>query len=163
MRILAIDPGYERLGVAILEKISSQKEILIYSDCFFTPKTKAHHERLAMVAIEVSRIIEEYKPTALSIETLFFSKNVKTALLVAEARGVVLAEASRNGLKVHEYNPADIKIAVTGYGKSDKQNIIDMVPKLIKISKKITYDDEYDAIAAGITFFATEKTTYPQK
>ncbi len=163
MRILAIDPGYERLGIAILEKVPSYKETLLYSDCFFTPKTKAHHERLAMVAIEIARIIKEYTPQALSIETLFFSKNVKTALLVAEARGVILAEASRNGIKVFEYSPADIKIAVTGYGKSDKTHIIDMIPKLITLTKKIKYDDEFDAIAAGITYFAIEKATYPQK
>ncbi len=164
MRIIAIDPGYERLGIAVMEKIPKGKETLIYSDCFFTPKTKAHHERLAMVAEEIARIIIEYKPEALAIEKLFFSKNQKTALLVAEARGVILAECSRNDLKVFEYSPAEIKIAVTGHGASDKNQIIAMIPRLISLSNKpIKYDDEYDAIACGVTYFAHEKPGYPQK
>jgi crossover junction endodeoxyribonuclease RuvC len=156
MRIIAIDPGYERLGIAIMEK-QNGKEVLLYSDCFRTSKELPHHERLTMVGGELERIIKEYKPQALSVEKLFFSKNQKTALLVAECRGVILYEASRHGLQVYEYQPADIKIAVTGYGKSDKEHMIAMIPKLVKIDKKIAYDDEYDAIAAGITFFAIEK------
>ncbi|MES2436429.1 MAG: crossover junction endodeoxyribonuclease RuvC [Patescibacteria group bacterium] len=163
MRIIAIDPGYERLGIAILDKEPRGKEMLVYSNCFFTPKTKAHHERLAMVAEEIARIINEFNPEALAIETLFFSKNTTTALLVAEARGVILAECSRKGLKVYEYNPSAIKIAVTGHGKSDKTQVTAMVERLVAISKPIKYDDEYDAIAVGITLFATERFGYPQK
>lgn len=156
MRIIAIDPGYERLGIAIMEKLNG-KEVLLYSDCFKTSKDLLHHERLALVGGELEGLIEKYHPQVLSVEKLYFSKNQKTALLVAEARGVILYTASRHGLKVFEYQPADIKIAVTGYGKSDKKHIIAMIPKLVKIDKKISHDDEYDAIAAGITFFATEK------
>ncbi len=157
MRIIAIDPGYERLGIAIMEKNPKSKEVVIYSDCFFTPKGLPHHERLAMLGKEIKRCILEYKPEALAIEELFFSKNQTTAMLVAEARGVIMYEASSQGLKVFEYKPAHIKIAVTGQGNSDKEHIIAMVPKLVEISKAIKYDDEYDAIAIGITFFATEK------
>ncbi|MBX4198051.1 crossover junction endodeoxyribonuclease RuvC [Candidatus Parcubacteria bacterium] len=153
MKIIAIDPGYERLGIAVMEKIDG-KEVLLYSSCFITSKDLAHHERLTLVGNEVERIIKEYKPQALAIEKLFFSKNQKTALMVAETRGVILYTASRLGLSVSEYLPVDIKIAVTGYGKSDKNHIIAMVPKLVKITKKIQYDDEYDAIACGITYFA---------
>lgn len=163
MKILAIDPGYERLGIAILEKLPNTKEVLIYSECFFTLKTLSHAKRLALVAEKISEMIETYDPKVLSIEKLFFSKNQKTALLVAEARGVILAEAARHSMEVFEYNPADIKIAVTGHGKSDKKHIIDMVPKLISLNKPIKYDDEYDAIAIGITFCAIEKPRYPQK
>jgi crossover junction endodeoxyribonuclease RuvC len=163
MRIIAIDPGYERLGIAVMEKEPRAKEQLLYSDCFFTPKTKKHHERLAMVAEEIARIIKEYKPEALAIETLFFSKNQKTAMLVAEARGVILAECSRNGVVVHEFSPAAIKIAVTGHGKSDKKQVTAMVKMLIALKYPISYDDEYDAIATGLTFFAHHKTSYPQR
>ncbi|MDQ3014459.1 MAG: crossover junction endodeoxyribonuclease RuvC [bacterium] len=157
MRIIAIDPGYERLGIAIIEKAVKGKEVLLYSSCFQTPKQLAHHERLSMVGQEIARVIKEYKPKALAIESLFFSKNQKTAMQVAETRGVILYEASRHGLQVKEYLPVDIKIAVTGYGKSDKSHIIAMVPKLIAIDKKISFDDEYDAIATGITYFARER------
>jgi crossover junction endodeoxyribonuclease RuvC len=153
MKIIAIDPGYERLGIAVMEK-NKGRELLLYSDCFITPKTIAHHERLAMVGKELERVVKEFKPQALAVETLFFSKNQKTAMQVAETRGVILYVASRLGLHVHEYMPVQIKIAVTGYGKSDKSHIISMIPKLVNIAKKIKYDDEYDAIATGITFFA---------
>jgi crossover junction endodeoxyribonuclease RuvC len=154
MKIIAIDPGYERLGIAVLEKLPQQKERLIYSDCFFTPKTLSHSARLALLGNEIKRVIVEFSPTVLAIETLFFSKNVSTALLVAEARGVVLFQGAHLGLKIAEYSPADVKIAVTGHGKSDKTQIIAMVPRLITLAKAIKYDDEYDAIAIGLTHFA---------
>ncbi len=164
MRILAIDPGYERLGIAVLEKKGgSKKEELLFSTCFFTSKDLPHPTRLALVGKEIERVIKEYTPTQLAIETLFFSKNTKTALQVAETRGVILYQAAASGLKIHEYSPASIKIAVTGYGKSDKEHVIAMVSKLITLSKKIKYDDEYDAIATGITFFATYRPLSPEK
>ena len=162
MKILAIDPGYERLGIAIMERKGKVDE-LIYSDCFFTDKSLPHPERLAAIGIELDRIIDEHKPEALSIETLFFSKNTKTAMKVAESRGVILQVAKRRGLKIYEFSPMSIKIAVTGYGRSDKNQMISMIPRLIKIAKPIKYDDEFDAIAAGITCFATLKNIYPQK
>jgi crossover junction endodeoxyribonuclease RuvC len=170
MRIIAIDPGYERLGIAVMEKGGSKpfdkaqgKEVLLYSDCLITPKTLLHHERLSLVGEEIEKIISEYQPEALAIEQLFFSKNTKTALQVAETRGVILYVASKNKLSVQEFLPVDIKIAVTGYGRSDKSHIISMIPKLVDISKKIKYDDEYDAIACGITYFATLSTSLLQK
>ena len=104
MRILSIDPGYERLGIAIMEKEERSKEVLIYSDCFFTSKSLSHPHRLALVGKEIERIIQEYKPEALSIETLFFSKNTKTALFVAEARGVILYQAAAHNLLVSEFS-----------------------------------------------------------
>jgi crossover junction endodeoxyribonuclease RuvC len=158
MRIISIDPGYERLGIAVLEKNEKSKEILLYSSCFFTSKDLSHPERLALVGKEIARVIAEYSPTALAVETLFFSKNTKTALFVAEARGVILYEAASHNLKIYEYSPIAIKVAVTGYGKSDKAQVITMIDKLVKITKKIKYDDEYDAIAAGLTFFATYRS-----
>ena len=111
----------------------------------------------------LDKIIEEYNPVALSIETLFFAKSVTSALKVAEARGVILHAAARKGIDVKEFSPMDIKIAVTGHGKSDKDQVIAMVSRLIKITKPIKYDDEYDAIACGLTFFAHFRVVYPQK
>jgi crossover junction endodeoxyribonuclease RuvC len=157
MRIISIDPGYERLGIAILEKEKKSQEVLLYSDCFFTSKKLSHPERLTLVGKELEKLILEYKPEALSIETLFFNTNQKTAFFVAEARGVIVYEAKKQGLFIREFTPQEIKIAVTGHGRSDKTQVTSMVEKLVKISKKIKYDDEYDAIAAGITFFATHR------
>ncbi len=157
MRIISIDPGYERLGIAVIEKLPRAKETLLYSDCFKTSSKLDHCERLNLIGTEISRVIKEFAPEALSLESLFFSTNTKTAMTVAEARGVILYEAARNRLKVFEYGPGQIKVAVTGYGKSDKEAVIAMVHRLIKIDKKIRYDDEYDAIAVGLTCFATER------
>ncbi|MFA7252395.1 MAG: crossover junction endodeoxyribonuclease RuvC [Candidatus Paceibacterota bacterium] len=161
MKIVAIDPGYERLGVAILEKVSGSRETLLFSECFKTLAIEKHEKRLNLIGAEVSKIIKKYKPGALAIETLFFETNAKTAMKVSEARGVILYEAAKNGLTVREFTPLEIKVAVTGYGKSDKRQIIDMVDRLIEIKKEIKHDDEYDAIAVGLTYFATIKS-FPQ-
>jgi len=157
MRIIALDPGYERLGIAVIEKQPRAKETLLYSDCFKTSKDLAHEERLGLVASEIERIIAEFSPKALALETLFFSVNQKTALKVAEVRGVILSLAAKHGLKVYEYGPGQIKVAVTGHGKSDKKQVIAMIPRLLHMKKKAALDDEYDAIAVGLTCFATEK------
>jgi len=154
MKIIAIDPGYERLGVAILEKVSDQKEVLLFSDCIQTDKKLDHPERIFQIISELEKIIKKHGPKFLAIEKLFFSKNQKTALLVSEVRGAVIGLSKMLGLKVHEYTPNQIKVAVTGYGSSDKKTIINFLPKIIKIDKKIKHDDEYDAIATGLTFFA---------
>ena len=153
MIVIAIDPGYERLGVAILEK-GTGKETLIFSDCLKTDPKLPHEERLKIIGTGINSLIKKYEPEALAIETLFFKTNAKTAMKVSEARGVILYEAAKNNLKVSEFTPLQIKVAVTGYGKSDKDQVTMMVQKLIKITAPIKYDDEYDAIAVGLTFFA---------
>jgi crossover junction endodeoxyribonuclease RuvC len=156
MKIIAIDPGYERLGIATLEK-ENGKEILLFSECFKTSAKLPHSERLNLIGKELEKVIREYKPSTLAIETLFFAKNQKSAMQVAEARGVIMYEGKRNNLEIFEYSPMAVKIAVTGYGKSDKIQLTEMVKRLIKIEKPIKHDDEYDAIAIGLTFFATNK------
>jgi len=108
---------------------------------------------------EEKRQEERHKPQKVAVETLLWSKNKKTALQVAEARGVILLEAARSGVRIYEYNPNEIKLAVTGYGKSDKKQVIDMVEKLVKLKKKKRHDDEYDAIATAITCSAISLST----
>lgn len=157
MRLLAIDPGFERLGIAIIDKKRHEKEMLVYSACFKTKSTLPFHTRLSQIGEELERIIKEYKPKALAIEKLYFTTNQKTAMGVSEARGVVVYCASHNNLDIYEYTPPEIKIAVTGYGKADKSMVINMVPKLIHMDKKTNSDDELDAIAIGLTCFAREK------
>jgi len=158
MRVISIDPGYERLGIAIIEKLpnTKEKEILCYSDCFKTNSKIPFYERVHLIALEVNRVIKKYQPEAMAVETLFFSKNQKTAMLVSEARGVIIEQASVNEIPIFEYDPVEIKVAITGYGKSDKHQIVSMIPKLIKMETKVTHDDEYDAIAVGLTFFAVD-------
>lgn len=159
MRVIAIDPGYERVGIAILERHKIADELL-FSECFKTPTKMAFNERLCMIGKEIESIILEYQPEILAIETLFFNSNQKTAMRVAEARGVIIYEASKRGIEVREYTPLQIKIAITSHGRSDKQQMISMIPKLIKMNKKITSDDEYDAIGVGITCLAGERAFF---
>jgi crossover junction endodeoxyribonuclease RuvC len=156
MKILAIDPGYERVGIAILERNKSV-DYLLFSECFKTSSKITFHERLRLIGKEIERLVLEFKPDILAIETLFFNSNQKTAMGVAEARGVIIYEATKNNIPVREFTPLQIKIATTSHGRSDKQQMIAMIPKLIKIDKKIEHDDEYDAIGVGITCLAGEK------
>lgn len=160
MRIIAFDPGYERLGIAILEKEKNSKEIVLYSDCFKTSAKEAHSERLKKIAIEIENLIEKYKPQQMAIETLFFNNNTKTALKVAEARGVLIAICAKEGLTINEYSPQAIKISVTGSGNSDKTQVSKMVGLIMGIDLKSKIDDEIDAIATGICCFATLKNIH---
>lgn len=153
MKTLGIDPGYDRLGIAIVEQGK-----LVYSECFITSREDSHMERIGSIGNRIAEIISEFKPGCLSIETLFFTNNQKTAMKVAEARGIVLYEAYRGGLDIYELSPLQVKVAVTGYGKSDKNQVTDMVKKLVKINKKDVKDDEYDAIAIAIA----GDVSYPQ-
>ncbi len=157
MKILAIDPGFERVGIAIIEKTGGPKDKLIYSDCFKTKAILPFHERLSLIGNEVEKIIKKYKPQALAIEKLYFTTNQKTVMNVAEARGVIIYSASHNGLKIFEYTPPQIKVAVTGYGKASKDMVMKMVPKLINVDIGVNSDDELDAIAIGLTCFACER------
>jgi crossover junction endodeoxyribonuclease RuvC len=152
MKILAIDPGYDRLGVAVVEGDPS-RPTLIWSACVL-PAAGLPEDRLAEVAREVRGLLAEHMPAALAIETLFFSVNKKTALGVAQARGTVLAAAGAAGVPVVECSPQEVKLAVTGNGRADKKAIARMIPRLIALPEKKRFDDELDAIAVGITALA---------
>lgn len=156
MKIISIDPGYDRIGIALLEKSIStkNKESLIYSECFSTPVKDDFTKRLFAIGQEVEKLIKKHKPTTMVIESLFFNNNQKTVMLVSEVKGIIKYLALKNKLAVFEYTPLQIKTAITSYGRSDKQQITAMVKNLISIKKKIKYDDEYDAIAIGLTYFA---------
>ncbi len=157
MNILAIDPGFERVGIAVLEKPTEGvgKETLLYSACFQTSPKLPFHERLLLIGKELEHIIETYKPEVLGIETLFFNTNQKTAMQVSEARGMMIYVAKNSGLIISEYNPLQIKNAVAGYGKATKEDVAFMVEKLIHIENPVKYDDEMDAIAVGLTCSAS--------
>jgi len=152
MRILAIDPGYDRLGIAVVEGDPS-KPTLVWSTCIL-PKKGPAEKRLAEVSCAITTALEMYAPDALGIETLFFSSNKKTALGVAEARGAILAVAGMASLPVIECTPQQVKLAVTGHGGADKKSVAQMIPRLLFLPLKKRFDDEIDAIAVGITALA---------
>ena len=152
MRILAIDPGYDRLGIAVVEGDPS-RPTLVMSDCV-RPPAGVRADRLAHVSSAVSAAIKKYAPDALAIETLFFSINKKTAIGVAEARGAILAAAGIATLSVIECSPQQVKSAVAGHGGANKAAVARMIPHLLALPKKKRLDDELDAIAIGITALA---------
>ena len=154
MKVLAIDPGYGRCGVAVVEKNAGGKEVLLYSDCIETPSTAELGERLNTVAQECTRLLSLHAPDCVAMEKLYFSNNQKTAMRVAEVRGAILAIAGANGVRVFEYTPGEIKSAAAGSGSADKKQVIKMLHALVRIEKTIRLDDEYDAIAIGVTHLA---------
>src|SRR5262245_56302434 len=135
MRVLAIDPGYGRCGVALLEK-SGGKETWLYSDCIETSADSPFDERLHAVSSECERLIQKFQPDAVAMEKLFFNKNQKTAMRVAEVRGAILHCATSAGIPVLEYTPVQVKSAL-GYGKADKKQVAKMLHMLVKIEKSI--------------------------
>lgn len=148
--VIAIDPGYDRIGIAVF----SDEQILLHSECF-TPETKEFSERLLAVKKRIRELTREFAPSALALETLFFSNNRKTALKVAEARGAIVSAAAELGLTVCEYSPQEVKIAVTGNGAADKTAVITMVRRLVPLPPRKRLDDEFDAIAVGIAHQTT--------
>lgn len=159
MKILGIDPGFERLGIAVLERNTEtrpqgNKEWVVFSECFKTSSKLDFGERLRLIGEEIRMMIKKYKPEVLAIETLFLNTNQKTVMRVAEARGVVVYEATRAGLKIFEATPLQVKVATTGYGRANKTQTMKMVKILVEIDKAKTSDDEFDAIAIALTAFA---------
>ncbi len=159
--VIAVDPGYDRFGIAILKKDAQGKDKLIYSDFVQTNAKDEFVSRLLQVITELKKQIKIHKPKFLAIETLFFSNNQKTAMRVAEVRGAVLLTAKEADLQIMEIHPLQIKQAITGDGKSDKAQIIKMIKLLTGLQKK-TKDDEYDAIAVGLAFLAIYRPGYSQ-
>lgn len=149
--ILAIDPGYDRVGWAIIEK-NGQKNRLVDADCVQTSRKQSITQRYASIQTELDQIIDRYQPTQLAIESVFFSKNVKTAIRVAEAKGVIIGICVQAGLEVYEYTPPQVKQSVTGYGKSDKKGVEKMVRLLLGLPPHHKMvDDAMDAMAVGLT------------
>lgn len=152
--VLAIDPGFDRTGVAVLVKENS-KDKLLFSTCIVTNRKETKAERLNTIGKEIKKILKKWQPEYLAMEKLFFNQNITSVIGVAEARGVILYEASQIGLEVFEYGPQEIKIATTGYGKATKKQVEDMVQRILNLKKMPELDDEVDAIAVGLTHLAS--------
>lgn len=153
MKVLAIDPGYGRCGVAVVEK-SDGKEVLLYSDCIETSAHSEFPERLGEIVAACARLIKTHAPDSIALEKLYLTRNQKTAMRVAEVRGALIALAAQSGVRVFEYTPGQVKSAAAGWGRADKTQVMKMLHALITIKKPIKRDDEYDAIAIGVTHLA---------
>lgn len=150
MKILGIDPGFNRMGCAVLEKTKTGEE-LIYSTCLASDKKLAHERRLFLLGQKLEKIIKKHKPNIIAVEKLFFFKNQKTIIGVAEARGIILYLAAKTKIPVMEFTPLEIKMALTGYGRAEKGQVESMVKAILKLKKGPKIDDEIDAIACSLT------------
>jgi crossover junction endodeoxyribonuclease RuvC len=150
MRILGIDPGTGILGFGVVEA-SSGNFALVDGGVIRTPVKEDDAVRLLTIYEELTDIIVNTKPQIMSVEKLFFARNVTTAMTVAQARGVVLLCGKQADMEIHEYTPMQIKLAITGYGKADKKQMQEMVRTILGLSEVPKPDDAADAIAAALT------------
>ncbi|OGD30774.1 crossover junction endodeoxyribonuclease RuvC [Candidatus Azambacteria bacterium RIFCSPHIGHO2_01_FULL_44_55] len=154
--ILGIDPGTSRIGFAFLEKRGDSINLLEYG-CLELAKKRSQVERLKAINDEIGGLIGKHRPETAAVEKLFFSKNTKTALSVAEARGVLLNICAQNGLNLMEFAPTEVKLALTGYGRAEKSQVQKMVMSILKLPKMPQPDDAADAIAVALTACYTNK------
>ena len=149
MIILGIDPGTTMIGYGIIKK-KSEKIIPIDYGCIKTESKLPQSKRLKIIYQEVKKIIKKYKPDRISIEKIFFSKNLKTAISVSQARGVILLAAAELKVKIYEFTPLQVKQAVSNYGKAQKKQVQRMVKLLLNLDKIPEPDDAADALAIAI-------------
>ena len=154
MRILGIDPGTGILGFGVIDYVRG-KITLVDAGVIRTPVHEDDAVRLLTIYDELTEIIAQTKPEAMSVEKLFFARNVTTAMTVAQARGVVLLCGKQAQLTIHEFTPMQIKQAITGYGKADKKQMQEMVRVLLQLKEVPKPDDAADALAAAITYANT--------
>ena len=149
-RIVGIDPGIDRTGVGIID-VHGNTASLVFVDCISTSKKLTQQQRLVELKKSFIKILRKFKPDLASVEKLFFSANVKTAMRVSEARGVILTELELAKIPTSEWTPQQIKQHVTGYGKADKKQIQKLVCAILKLETVPTPDDATDALAAALT------------
>jgi crossover junction endodeoxyribonuclease RuvC len=154
MRILGVDPGTGILGFGVIETGNSHVQ-LVDAGVIRTPVKEDDAVRLQTIYDELTDIITSTKPHQMSVEKLFFARNVTTAITVAQARGVVLLCGKQAQLEIYEYTPLQIKMALTGYGKADKKQIQEMVRVVLGLAAVPKPDDCADAIAAALTHAQT--------
>lgn len=149
MRILGIDPGYGITGYSIIDYIGNKFK-LIDSGAIKTDAKMSFPLRLSEIYTDLNKIIDEYKPDAISVEELFFNNNAKTAINVAQARGVILVVGCQRGIPTYEYTPLQVKQAVVGYGRADKIQVQKMVKAILNVERLPKLDDTTDSMAIAI-------------
>lgn len=149
MVILGIDPGIKRIGYGLIEK-SKGELCLLQAGILKISASKSHAQNIKEVKRETSSLITKFKPKILTIEKLFFYKNQKTALQVAEARGIIILAASEKKIEIKELTPNEIKLGVTGSGSADKKAVAKMVRLILKEPNLKAIDDATDALAIAI-------------
>ena len=149
MRILGIDPGYAIVGYGVVDYNGGYFKTVGFG-AITTPAKTPFENRLSSIFEDMQTIINKYKPDCLSIEKLYFNTNTTTAIDVAQARGVILLAAHTLGLQIFEYTPLQVKSAVTGYGKAEKHQVMEMIKSLLGLSAVPKPDDTADALALAV-------------
>ena len=150
VRVMGIDPGFHRCGYAVVERGEDRKEILLASGVIVTRRKDPLAVRLHALAEEYRQLLDHWQPDTVAVEELFFAKNVKTAVGVAQARGVILERAAAVSCAVAEYAPSVVKSQLTGNGQADKQQVEYMVRKWFPELQQARLDDELDAIGVAL-------------
>lgn len=159
MRILGIDPGTATTGFGLIDW-DKGKAKFVSAGVISTPAGQEMPQRLLTIQKELAQLIKEYKPDHFAVELLYFAANVKTAIAVGQARGVVLVTGANAGLAVHEYTPLQVKQAITGYGRAEKKQIQQMVKTMLGLNDIPKPDDAADGLAIAITHAHNLKTKY---
>ena len=157
MIIVGFDPGIATLGYGVIKTDKRGKPEMVDYGIVSTPKDKNIAERLAMLEKGIKQIINKFKPDEIAVEELFFAKNVKTGIAVAHARGVILLTAIKECGKIFEYTPLQIKQALTGYGRAEKNQIQQMVKTMLSLKSIPRPDDAADALAVALCHAQTNK------
>lgn len=160
MIYLGIDPGTHRIGYGIIRVNKDEISPLAYGVIENTGTD--HAQNISHVERSLSALLNKWNPVAAGVERLFFSSNRKTAMAVSEMRGVILATLTRHGTPIHEFTPPQVKQAVCGYGKADKEQVQRMVRMILKINEVVRPDDAADALAIALCC-ASANPTLPHK
>ncbi|MEK7085690.1 MAG: crossover junction endodeoxyribonuclease RuvC [Patescibacteria group bacterium] len=149
MRIIGIDPGIATTGYSILENVNGEIRLLDYG-CIKTKSGLPSNVRLEQLAEDLQTLIKKWKPQFSAIEKLFFQNNIKTAMIVSEARGVIIQTLGHHEVEINEFTPLEVKSAICGYGKADKKMVQQMVKIILGLKNAPRPDDAADAIAIAI-------------
>ncbi len=157
MRIIGIDPGYAIVGFGIIEYDNGRFKTVDYG-AVTTPAGTAFDKRLKIIYEDISQLLDIYKPESLAIEKLYFQNNQKTAIDVAEARGVVLLAASQRNILIREYTPLEVKKSITGYGQAVKKQVQEMTKRVLNLPAIPKPDDTADALAIAVCHAHTDNS-----
>lgn len=149
MTIFGIDPGYAIVGFGIVEYSANAFRTITYG-AVSTDSKKIFYTRLSEIYDDISSLLDIYRPDAVAVEKLFFHTNQKTVIDVGQARGVIMLAVSQKGIPIYEYTPLQVKQAVVGYGRAEKQQVMEITKNLLHLNKLPTPDDAADALAIAI-------------
>ena len=161
MRILGIDPGIATIGFGLVEAERGQVKMITYG-AITTPAGLPLSRRLYQISQDMEGLIGTLKPDVISVEELFFNTNITTGIAVAHGRGVILCAAEKCGIPLFEYTPSQVKLAITGYGKAEKRQVMDMTRRLLHLKAVPRPDDAADALGLALCHARSSTSRLPQ-